>query len=229
MPVAAVTGLAAEATIARRTGLRAVAGGGDAGRTAAAIRQLIGEGVTGLVSFGICGGLDPALTSGAVVLPRWIQSDDGTRHPVDAAWHAALAGVLQSAEIWPATGDLFGGSAVVDTAPRKAALFRRSGAVAVDLESHLVGEAAEAAGIPFIVLRTVADAAGRSLPPAVLVGLDANGRPALGRVLASILRQAGQIPALLRAAFDTRRALQALSHAAELGRANLCATPAAGA
>src|ERR1700726_2301215 len=110
MAVAAVTGLAAEATIARQVGLRAVAGGGDAARTKAAIQQLLGEGVTGLVSFGICGGLDPALASGTVILPRAIQSETSERHPVDETWHAALATVLAAA-----TGDLLGGRAIVDT------------------------------------------------------------------------------------------------------------------
>jgi adenosylhomocysteine nucleosidase len=88
MPVAAVTGLAAEARIAREVGLRALAGGGDAARTAAAISRLIGEGATGLVSFGICGGLDPRLASGTMVLPRATRSEGGARRCVNEAWHA---------------------------------------------------------------------------------------------------------------------------------------------
>jgi adenosylhomocysteine nucleosidase len=221
MPVVAVTGLAVEATIARRAGLRAVIGGGDGARTTAAIQQLIGEGVAGLVSLGICGGLDPALASGALVLPRAVQSEDGVRHPVDETWRAALAEVLQSAGLWCASGVLFGGTAMVDTPVRKAALFRQCGAIAVDLESHLVAQAARAAGVPFVVLRIVADAARRGLPPAALVGLDAAGRPALGRVLRSIARRPGQIPALLQVALDTRRALRALNRAAALIRGQL--------
>jgi hypothetical protein len=68
--------------------------------------------------------------------------------------------------------------------------------------------------LPFIVLRSVADAATRELPTAVLVGLDAQGRPALWPVLRAVARQPREIPALLRAALDTRRALHALRYAA---------------
>jgi hypothetical protein len=125
-----------------------------------------------------------------------------------------------------ATGELLGSAAIIDTVARKAALFAASGAVAVDLESHLVGHAARAAGIPFVVLRSVADPAGRRLPPAALVGLDAAGRPALRPVLASIMRHPGQIRALLRMALDTRRALRVLGRAAGSVRAELGIAPA---
>jgi adenosylhomocysteine nucleosidase len=225
MPVAAVTGLAAEARIARELGLRAVAGGGDAARTAAAIARLIDEGAAGLVSFGICGGLDPALASGAVVLPRQIQAESGGRYSADGKWHASLAEALRLTGTAPVTGELLGCTAIVDTPARKAALFGASGAVAVDLESHLVAQAAHAAGIPFVVLRSVADAAARGLPPAVLIGLDAAGRPALGPVLASVMRHPGQIPALLQVALDTRRAFRGLRRAARSVQVLLIAAP----
>jgi adenosylhomocysteine nucleosidase len=225
MPIAAVTGLAAEARIASELGMRAAAGGGDAARTAAAITALIGEGASGLVSFGICGGLDPAIASGAVVLPHRIQSETGDGYPVDGKWHASLAEALHLTRMAPVTGQLLGSTAIVDTPARKAALFGVSGAVAVDLESHLVAQAAHAAGIPFVVLRSVADAAGHGLPPAVLVGLNAAGRPALGPVLVSIMRHPGQIPALVQVALDTRLAFRMLRRAAQSVRVQLIALP----
>jgi adenosylhomocysteine nucleosidase len=61
----------------------------------------------------------------------------------------------------------------------------------------------------------VADPAERALPPAALIGLDAAGRPALGRVLLSLVRQPAQLPALLQLARDTRRALAALRRAGD--------------
>ena len=69
------------------------------------------------------------------------------------------------------------------------------------------------ADIPFAVLRAIADPAERALPPAALIGLNAAGRPALGRVLLSLASQPGQLPALLQVARDTRRALAALRRA----------------
>jgi hypothetical protein len=94
-------------------------------------------------------------------------------------------------------------------------LFQRTGAVAVDLESGAVARAATKAGIPFIVLRAIADSATRDLPPAARIGLDAQGRATLGTVLGSVLSHPGQLPALIRLALDTRVALKALARAVE--------------
>jgi hopanoid-associated phosphorylase len=215
MPTAAVTGLAAEARIARRIGWRAAAAGGDAERTRQAMAQLIAGGASALVSFGICGGLDPSLGSGALILPHTVSSEDGRHRRVDLALRGALASALARAGIAAAGGDILGAARAADTPSRKAALHRQSRAVAVDLESHLVAEAAAAAGLPFAALRAVADPAERALPPAALIGLDATGRPALGRILRSLAAQPSQLPALLQLARDTRRALMALRRAGD--------------
>ncbi len=218
MPPGAVTGLAAEARIIRRTGWRAVAAGGDAARTAAAIAGLIAEGASGLISFGIGGGLDPALASGSLVLPLAVQDEAGTRLPVDCAWHDAVAAALAQAGIAATSGDVLGAEEIVATPENKRSL-HTGGAVIADLESHLVARAAAAAGIPFLVLRAVADPAGHGVPPAARMGLDAEGRAALGPVPRSLLRQPAQLPALLRIAGETRAALRALRRAAPaLGR-----------
>ncbi|HEV8026241.1 MAG TPA: nucleoside phosphorylase [Stellaceae bacterium] len=213
MAFAAVTGLAAEARIARRLGLRAVATGGRAERTADAAARLIAEGATGLLSFGICGGLDPALASGTLILPRAVQSETGERYLADAAAHRLCADALGGTLV---TEDMLGAGSIVDTVARKAALFRRMAAVAIDNESHLVAAAATAAGIPFLVLRAVADPATRALPPAALIGLDDEGRPALLPVLRSLLVQPGQLGALLAIARDTSHALHALRRVAAI-------------
>ena len=210
MPAAAVTGLTAEARIVRRAGLVAVAVGGDAARAGVAARRLLAEGAIGLVSFGVAGGLDPALAPGTLLLPQAILDEGGARWPVDAPWRAQLAAALKMGCVAVSEGDLIGVSSAAGTAAQKAMLHRRTGAVAVDLESHAVACAAAEAKRPFVVLRAVGDPAERSLPSPALVGLDAEGRPALGPVLAAIARNPGQIPALLRVARDTRCALAAL-------------------
>lgn len=212
MAIAAVTGLAAEAEIARGVGIAAVACGGDASRAAAAAERFIVEGAEGLVSFGIAGGLLPGLASGTLVLPRAVRDEAGAVYAADPAWRARVRAALPTE---PAEGDILGAAAIAFSAAEKAALHAKTGAVAVDLESHVVAAAARRAGRPFIVLRAIADPASRSLPQAVAVGLDAEGRATLGPVALSVLRRPGQIAALLRLACDSRRALRALARAAE--------------
>lgn len=213
MPAAAaITGLAAEARLARRAGLVAVATGGDPVAVRMAAERLAARGAAALVSFGIAGGLDPALASGALLLPEAVRSEDGGRWPVDAGWRARVAAALAAAGLAAAAGDTLGARTAVASAAAKGALFRRHGAAAVDLESHIVAEAAARSGLSFLVLRAVADPAARGLPPAAAVGLDRDGHAALGPVLLSLARRPGQIPDLVRVAWDTRHALTALRH-----------------
>jgi hopanoid-associated phosphorylase len=213
MSAAAVTGLLAEARIVRRAGLAVAAVGGDAARAAREAERLLAEGAAGLVSFGIAGGLDPALASGMLLLPRAVRGDGEERWEVESQWRRRLATTLATAGLAVSEGDLLGAGAVAASAEDKRALFQRTGAAALDLESHAVARVAARAERPFVALRALADPAGRDLPPAALVGLDAQGRPAVGPVLAALAKDPRQVAALFRLARDTQRALAALRRA----------------
>jgi adenosylhomocysteine nucleosidase len=209
MAVIAVTGLRIEAEIARKAGFSVVCAGGFPAHSAAALAQAIGGGApSGLISFGIAGGLAPGLAPGTLVLAGAVVAADGTRHPVEAAWRARVGERLDAVE-----GDIFGGPAIVAAATAKAALHTRTGAVAVDLESAVVAEAASRTGLPFLVIRAIADPAERDLPAAARIRLKPDGRPDLRAIAVSVLLKPGQIPALIQLAGDTRSALRALSRA----------------
>jgi adenosylhomocysteine nucleosidase len=217
MKVAAITGIEAEARIARRAGLEAAASGGRAVRTLALAETFLHEGADALLSFGIAGALAPHLATGALLLPRLVLDEDGSHHAVDETWRARVEKMLAAAGRAVESGVMLGAAEAAATPARKAALFQATGSIAVDLESHLVARASAAAKRPFLVLRAIADPASRALPPAAVNGLDENGAPALGRVLSSVLRDPTQIPALIRLAGDTRTALFALRSALKAG------------
>lgn len=209
MPLAALCGFAAEARLARRFGLTAFATGGDGARGRSLAARAV-EMADGLLSFGVAGGLAPRLAPGTLLLPRMVIAANGERLAVDAGWHRRALTALASAGLHVETGDLLALEMIVATPRAKAAEHARHGTLAVDLESQHAAQAAQAASKPFLVLRAIADPAGRGLPAAALVGLHPSGRAAPGRVLASVLRQPGQIPDLVATARDTRRALLAL-------------------
>ncbi|HEX4111260.1 MAG TPA: nucleoside phosphorylase [Stellaceae bacterium] len=201
-----VAGLEAEAKIARRAGLRTIVACGSKERRATSIAQAIADGATGLISFGIAGGLDPRLKPGTVLLPQVVHTEAGEAFVADAAWrHRMLAHVPDAV-----AGAIYGAEAVVARVSEKKSLFDRTQAVAVDLESAAVARAAARAGIPFIVLRTVADPAHRTLPQAAVFGLTGEGRVAYGLVFGHLARRPHQFPSLLFIAIETRRALTAI-------------------
>jgi len=172
-------------------------GGGQAEGAHAAATRLITRGVSGLVSFGLAGGLDPALEPGAILVPPVVLFETG-RWDADPTLMECLGG--------PTSGALYGGGQILATSAAKAALHARTGAVAVDLESAAVAHAARQHGLPFAALRAVCDSASRDLPQAALVALDAAGQIGVWRVGSAVLAHPGQIPALIRLAGDAARA-----------------------
>ncbi len=197
-----MVGLAAEARLARRLGAPVAAGGGSPAGARRAAEDLAARGVAGLVSFGLAGGLDPALPAGALLVPGAVRLA-GRLVPVDPALGRALGG--------PTAHTMLCGTEVLARAADKALLWRDTGCAAVDLETGEVAAVAAAHGLPFAVLRAVCDPAARGLPPAALAALDAGGAIGIGRVLGSLLRHPGQVPALLGLAREAAAARRALA------------------
>jgi len=201
--ILAVSGLAREAAIARGPGLRAIAAGGP--RLPPLIEAAIADGATGILSFGIAGGLDPALPPGTAIIAGAIIAGV-ERWPADTAWRDRLAARLPDAQL----GDLAGVDLPVMTQADKQALAAATGALAVDMESHIAARLAAAHGLPFAALRVICDPAGRTIPPAAIAGMREDGGTALGAILLALLRAPGQLPAMMRLAADARTAFGVL-------------------
>jgi len=204
--VLCTTGLEAEAKIARRAGLGAVVGGGDHRRTVKVVEEAASAAEC-LVSFGIAGALKPGLRAGDIILSTEVVDDDRRWLSSDPL-QARIADLID--EVGAIEGPVLGAQIALATRRDKRRAWKETGAIAVDLESIVVARAAAALGIPFVVLRAIADPAARELPPAALVPLAEDGTPALGQVLASVLRRPKQLPNLLTVAREARQALQAL-------------------
>ena len=198
-----VVGLAAEARLLSPLPCPIAIGGGPPAGARAAAERLVAEGVTALVSFGLAGGIDPALRPGTLLVPVAVVVN-GARLPADLALAAALGG--------PTTRQaLVSVETIVASAAAKSRLWRETGCAGVDLESGSVAEVARDHGLPFAVLRAVCDPGTQGLPPAALTALDAEGRIGMGRVLAALARHPGQLAALLALARDAAAARQALA------------------
>jgi adenosylhomocysteine nucleosidase len=196
-----VVGLTAEARLLRGAGFLVGVGGGTPAGAADAALRLIGDGAAGLVSFGLAGGLRPGLAPGAVLVPRRVVEGEAS-FVCDDGLVAWLGGASLDA--------MLAGLAIAVTVSEKKRLFEATKADAVDLESGAVARVALAHGLPFAVLRAVADPAERNLPPAALLALDGAGRIGFLRVLGSVVRNPGQILGLLALARDAAAARRAL-------------------
>ncbi|HUK59234.1 MAG TPA: hypothetical protein VLV50_08390 [Stellaceae bacterium] len=213
MRLAAVVGLEAEARILRRRGIAVLASGADPARARALAESQLAAGAGALVSFGISGALDPALATGTILLPRRVVTETGEVFVADELLRNEIARGLGARGLVFDARDLLGRDGIVATASEKATLFRATGAVAVDLESHIAARAVRDRA-RFVALRAVADGAGFDLPSAAFVGLHRDGRAAPFAVLRALARAPAQLPALVRLALLTRAALSALARSA---------------
>jgi len=201
--VAAVTSLALEARVAAGAGVFVICSQGE--RLTAALESAVARGVCGIISFGVAGGLAPGQAPGDWVVATGVIT--GRRFfPTDPAWSRSLRERIPNA----AHADILGMDEVAADPERKQLLYARTGAVAIDMESHIAVKVAAACRIPFAASRVIIDPAERALPPGALVGLHSDGTPDVEAVFRSVLQQPSQLPALLRIALDAKIAGAAL-------------------
>ena len=212
--VIAVTSLSLEARIALGPGVSVICN--QASRLVASLEAAIERGASGIISFGIAGGLAPSLVAGDWVIGSGVRTGQ-ERHPVDARWARRLIEALPGA----IHAEIAGADSPIASSSDKRRLYDQLGAAAVDMESHIAGSIAAAHKIPFAVCRTVIDAADRDLPPAALVGLRHDGTPDVRAVSRSLARRPSQLAALARIAMDAWIARQALRRGRSLLGAGL--------
>ena len=174
----------ATGTVAGHTVAWCVSGVGAVAAEAATRQLIAGHRPRALVSAGFAGGLDPGLARGSVVrASRVIRAGDVT--PIDLARLESTVTPLLIASV----------DAVVATVDAKRDLAARTGACAVDMETHAVARVAAAAGLPCHSVRVISDAADESLPPEV-AALAAARSPL--RRLGAVVGALGRRPAVAR-------------------------------
>jgi hopanoid-associated phosphorylase len=204
MPVLVAAGMDFEAGIARGDGA-VVVYGQNRRKYRDDLHCRVRNGVRGLISFGVAGGLAPNLRPGDVIVGNAVVTAAGTiRTCVD--WSKSLLDLLPDAHHLP----VFGAEAPVLTVSGKESLWRTTGAVAVDMESGVVAEVASDYGLPYAVLRVVLDPANRSVPRSALAGAREDGSVDAAAVVKSLTRRPQDLKALIRLASDSRKANRAL-------------------
>jgi hopanoid-associated phosphorylase len=159
-------------------------------------RRLFGD-CPGIISFGVAGGLAPQLRPGSCVIASAILSGS-SQFPTSQEWSGKLLRSIPNA----ASGTILGVSAPVSHPRDKRALHLNTGALAVDMESHIVAAVGAAHGLPVAAMRVITDPAERALPTSAVVAMRPNGTTNIGAMIRAVLKRPREIPALFQTAFD---------------------------
>jgi adenosylhomocysteine nucleosidase len=204
----AVVGLQFEARIADGICTRVVCRG-DVPSLAASLARAITKGCHGLIRLGVAGGLSPDLPPGACVIGSEILCGT-TRLMTDRNWSQNLLQVIPDSIY----GKIVGVPDPIAYPETKRALYQNTGAVAVDMESHVVASIAAANGLPFIAIRIITDPAKRVLPKVALAAMRPNGTINFAAMLRSLMKHPDDLGLLIQTAHDAFAALATLSRVA---------------
>lgn len=187
---------------------------GDPDRARAGARQLAARGARAIISFGPAVGLAPVLRPGDLVVAECVVLPSGETIATDLAWRNRLMRCLSPLNPNLKVARLAGRDQLAASAREKRAVFQATFAAALDSESHAIADVAQAAGLPFLALRAVADPAEQSRPQAAYRG--SRGDVYAASILASLGRP-WELPAAWRLARNGRAALATLRLVAALG------------
>ncbi len=173
-----------------------------------AAQALVAAGVGGLVSWGCAAGLSPELPVGALCLPEFVVTVDGQRWPTDSAWRRGVTEAVGARSVF--NGALAHASQVLASSAAKRELAAQVGAVVADMESAAIACVAHQHGLPLLVVRSVVDPLGLTLPTVITDHVDESGRVPLVPLLRGLLRQPGDLLSLMHLATGFRSALTSL-------------------
>lgn len=197
----------ASLTLPNNVNLRLSGMGPDAATVAA--QALVESGSRALVSWGSAGGLTEQMPAGTLIVPTHIVTEKGEDHTVDAQWRARLSEALGNR---CTSAALCSSTQPVSSVEAKRLLHQHTQAVAVDMESAAVAAVAQRHGLPFLVVRAIADTVDIAIPDAAMQALSQAGKLQPMPMLTSLLKHPGQISVLLELARCFRLAQASLQN-----------------
>lgn len=183
---------------------------------AAGARRLVQAGAGALMSWGLAGGLDPALAAGTIVLPSEVLSPEGTMFPTSHAWREQLHGAIAASQI-VCGGRLLTCRELIGAPADKQSVGRRMSAAAVDMESLAIAEIAAANSLPFLAVRAIVDTAADGLPPVLSAAAGEAGARGVARLLGALARAPAELPDFIRLVGRYQAARRALALVARCG------------
>jgi hypothetical protein len=124
------------------------------------------------------------------------------RMPISQEWSQKLLRTIPDA----VSGMLLGVPAPIANPDEKRELYLKTGAIAVDMESHIVAAVGFEHELPVAAIRVITDPAKRALPVSAVAAMRPNGTTNIGAMLCAVMTRPRELPALFQTALDARAA-----------------------
>ncbi len=176
-----------------------------------------------LVIAGVCGGLDPSLPPGSIILARAVATVARDDLVPDTRGFSAARRALRGSNARFVSSKMLTLERPAASRAVKTALWNTYGAGGVDMETYQLATLAEEQGVPWLALRAVLDSSCSSLPASLREwSADASERA----IALHAARRPWEWPAVARLAWQMRAACQALCAALDVALPALEALPA---
>jgi hopanoid-associated phosphorylase len=162
-----------------------------------------------VISFGLAGGLHADHAPGRIAIGHEVIAG-GMRFAASPQIVTTLARAMQASGHDYAVVSFAGADEAVMEPVHKRALHEKTGAHAVDMESHAAAAYALAHGLPFGILRAICDPVTRALPPVAQKALKPDGSLDVIAIATGLARNPFQIPSLIATGRDANAAFEAL-------------------
>ena len=180
-----------------------------------AAEVLIGEKASALLSWGSAGALHAKLSPGNVILPKTVIYPQKGTFFTDNGWHNRLLTRLAT-RLEVHTEPLAQSPSALKSRREKLDFVKQNQALAVDMESASVAEAAVEANLPFMAIRAIADPLEQNIPGSVFRAIDQRGRLRPFRLLASLALRPPDLLTLIQLRRNFLAARTALTTVAQL-------------
>jgi len=139
-----------------------------------AAKVILRQQIEALISWGTCVSLVPELKTGDLILPSEVLDHNGRIYPTDRYLYGRLKSHM-TAEHPINEGNLHGVSHIIADPAQKLLLARTTGAIAADMESHILARIACDHQLAFAAIRAVSDTTTMQIPDAIVHGVNSYG------------------------------------------------------
>jgi adenosylhomocysteine nucleosidase len=180
-------------------------------QTVVDLQKNVPDTCTAIISFGLCGGLSPQAQIGQAFIYDTICMPSFYSIVCNVEWRKRLFAATKYYECHCWSDGVFNTANTID---ERRQLYDQTNCQVIDDETLSVAQFAQARGIPCIGLRVVSDGAEDNLPPAVINALNPDGSNNIEAIIASVISDPEQIPALIKTAKEFELSIAELRTAA---------------